>query len=63
MIGRLVSSVGARETSDAVDLESETHVVPHALAGMELRLWRLALGAEASQAELGSFQVQIAAVF
>ena len=53
----------ARETSDAVDLESETHVVPHALAGVELRLWHLALGAEASQAELGSFQVQLAAVF
>jgi hypothetical protein len=53
----------ARETTDAVDLHDETQAVSHAFGGLELRLGHVALGAEASQAALASFQVHLTALF
>ena len=53
----------ARETSDAVELESEAQVVPHLVSGLEVRFWHVAVGAEAQLAALTSFQVQLSAVF
>ncbi len=52
-----------RETSEVVDLQSEARVVPHALGGVEVRYWHVALGAEAYVGALTSFQVQLAAGF
>lgn len=56
-------AVLARETSDAVDLETEAPVVPHATAGIEVRWWRLAVGAEAQVGALASYQARVLAVF
>lgn len=56
-------AVLARETADTVSLETETLFVPHATAGLELRFWHVALGAEAQAATVPSFQVQVSAVF
>ena len=53
----------ARETSAAVSLHSETQLVPHALAGLELRVWHVALGAEVQVGALTSYQAQVSAVF
>jgi len=55
--------VYALETSDAVQLHSETQPVSHALAGVELRYWHVSLGAELNQAALRNFQFQVAAAF
>jgi hypothetical protein len=55
--------VFARETSDVVDLHDETQPVSHAFGGLELRLWHVAIGAEASQAALSSLQVHLTALF
>jgi hypothetical protein len=52
-----------RETSDAVNLESEAQLVPHALGGLEVRFWHVALGTEVHLAALTSVQVQLSAVF
>ena len=52
-----------RETSDAVELQSEAQVVPHALGGVEARFWHVALGAEAYVGALTSFQLLVAAGF
>lgn len=49
----------ARETTDAVELRSENHVVGHVVGGVEVRFWHLALGAEAHRAALTSFQWQV----
>lgn len=56
-------AVLVRETSDAVDLKTETVLVPHATAGFEVRYWHVAIGAEAQLSALTSFQVQVSAVF
>jgi hypothetical protein len=53
----------ARETSPVVELQTEAPVVPHALAGLELRVWHLAFGVEAELGALPSAQMQVAAVF
>lgn len=53
----------ARETTDAVELKGETVLAPHATAGVEARLWHVALGAELQAAAIPSFQVQVSAVF
>ncbi|HKZ17508.1 MAG TPA: hypothetical protein VJ161_08610 [Geobacteraceae bacterium] len=56
--------VFARETSDAVDLSSESLIVPHLFAGFETTFWRhVSLGAEFTLGTLQSVQVQVAAVF
>jgi hypothetical protein len=55
----------ARETSDAVDLDREALVVPHATAGLEVRVWHVSVGAEAQAPRNApaSFQWQLSAVF
>lgn len=53
----------ARERSDVVALHSETLIVPHAIAGAELRWWRLALGGEVALATVPSYQFSVATVF
>jgi hypothetical protein len=55
--------VFARERSEVVDLKNELVLVPHVLAGVEVRYWRATLGAEVNQAALTHFQVQVAARF
>ena len=55
--------VYVRERSDAVDLHNETQWVPGVMAGAELRLWHVGLGAEVHRADLTTFQVQVLAVF
>jgi hypothetical protein len=56
-------AVLARETSKAVDLETERLVVPHLAAGFEVRYWHVAIGAEAQVSALTSYQAQVSAVF
>jgi hypothetical protein len=53
----------ARETSKAVNLDTEWQAVPHLLGGFEVRYWHVALGAEAHLATIPSFQMQLSAVF
>lgn len=53
----------ARETSDAVDLRTETVLVPRLTGGLELRYWHVALGAEAHWATVSSYQIQVSALF
>ena len=55
--------VRVRERSDVVDLHDETQFVPHAVGGLELRLWHLAIGAEANLGALTSYQVLLTALF
>jgi hypothetical protein len=56
-------AVLARETSDAVDLNTEAVIVPHATAGFEVRYWHVAIGAEAQLSALTSYQARVSAVF
>jgi hypothetical protein len=56
-------AVLARETTDAVDLQTEGVVVPRLTGGVELRYWHVALGAEANLSDVDSFQAQLSAVF
>jgi len=53
----------ANERSEAVDLEQEAMDVPHRFAGVEVRFWHLALGAEVNRGALTTFQVQLASIF
>lgn len=55
--------VVAQETSDRVELKTETETVPHVMTGAELRWWHVAVGAELHVSDLTSYQVQIAALF
>ena len=56
-------AVFARETSDAVDLRSETVVAPHVFGGVELVLWRrLRVAAELTLGARTSTQVQVGGV-
>lgn len=52
-----------RETSDAVELQSEGVLVPHATVGVEARAWHVAIGAEAQFSEVASIQAVVSAVF
>jgi hypothetical protein len=56
-------AVLARETSDAVDLQTETLLVPHVTAGVEIRYWHVAVGVEAQRSALTVLQAQVSAVF
>lgn len=56
-------AVLARETTDAVDLEREALVVPRLTGGVEVRYWRVAVGAEAQLSALASYQAQVSFVF
>lgn len=62
-VGLGTDMVLARETSDAVDLDTEVPVVPHAFAGVELRYWHVAFGFEGQIGALPSAQMQVSAVF
>ena len=55
--------VVAQETSERVDLKTETEVVPHVMTGAELRWWHVSIGAEVHVSDLTSYQVQIGALF
>jgi hypothetical protein len=55
--------VMARETSAAVDLNTEYQPVSHAFAGLEFRLGHVAFGGEVSQAALASYQLHLTALF
>ncbi len=62
-LGLGADTVLVRETSPAVSLKDEIILVPHGTAGLELRYWHVALGAEAQVAALTSFQARVSAVF
>ena len=53
----------ARETSHVVKLHGEAQFAPHAIAGVEVRYWHVALGAEAHWATVSTLQAQASAVF
>ncbi|MCC6350045.1 MAG: hypothetical protein IT347_10705 [Candidatus Eisenbacteria bacterium] len=55
--------VVVRETTDSVDLHSETLQIPHVLGGAELRWWRFSLGGEVRASALTTFEVQLATIF
>ena len=55
--------VYARETTSAVDLDHEAVFVPHATAGLEARIWHVALGGEVQLATINSYQLQASVVF
>jgi hypothetical protein len=62
-LGLGADAVLARETSSAVELRTETAFVPHLTAGLDVRFWRIALGAEAQVSALVSYQAQVAFLF
>ena len=62
-VGLGSDAILARETSDAVNLETEAVVVPRFTGGFEVRFWHVGVGAEAQISELTSYQVQLSAVF
>lgn len=62
-LGAGADAVLARETSPAVNLATETVLVPHLTGGLEVRYWHVALGAEAQLSALSSYQFQASAVF
>jgi len=53
----------ARERSDVVALHAETQVVPHAIAGAELRWWHMAIGGQVVAATVPSYQFSVATAF
>ncbi len=62
-LGLGVDTVIVQETSPAVSLKSEVIPVPHGTAGVEVRYWHVAIGAEAQLAALNTFQARVSAVF
>jgi hypothetical protein len=56
-------AVLARETSDAVQLKTEVVAVSRAFAGVQVRLWHVALGVERESGALTRTQVQLAMVW
>jgi hypothetical protein len=52
-----------RERSDVVDLEREAPVVPHAIGGLELRRWHVALAGEVHVSAINSYKLKLATVF
>lgn len=56
-------AVLARETSNVVSLQTETQFVPHAVGGLDIRFWHVALGGEVQVAAFTSFQLQVTALF
>ena len=53
----------ARETTEAVVLESERLLVPRATGGFELRYWHVGFGAEVHVSDLTSYQLSLSAMF
>ena len=62
-IGAGADTVLARETAPAVDLKNELVLSPHALGGVEVKLWRFTIGIEAQVAAVTTAQVQTSFVF
>ena len=62
-LGAGADLVIARETSPAVDLSTEVVLAPHALGGVEVTFWHLAVGVEAQVASVSSAQIQTTFVF
>jgi len=62
-VGLGVDGVLALETSPAVQLEDEAITVPHGIAGVEVRYWRLTAGAEVQVGALTNWQAQLGFVF
>ena len=62
-LGVGTDAVLARETSDAVNLDTEMQSVAHALGGFELRYWHVAFGVEGYVGALNSYQLQLTALF
>ena len=62
-VGLGADAVLARETSSAVHLATETQFIPHAVGGLDVRFWHLALGGEVQVAALTSFQLQVSGLF
>lgn len=62
-LGAGADLVIARETSPAVDLSAEVVLAPHALGGVEVTFWHLAVGFEAQLASVSSAQLQTTFVF
>ena len=60
-LGVGVDWIVARETASSVDLDPEWVSVGHALAGLQVAFWHVALGAEAQMGTINSAQVQLAA--
>lgn len=56
-------AVLARETTDKVDLKTEGQDISHVLGGFEVRVWHVAIGAEAYRGALTTFQARVAALF
>ncbi len=56
--GRLAGRVAR-----SANTKGEAILVPHATAGVEVRYWHVALGAEAQVAALNTFQARLSAVF
>ena len=62
-VGVGTDGVLARETTSAVNLQSENQFVPHAFGGVDVTLWnRLSIGAEYTRGPVPSTQIQVAAV-
>jgi len=53
----------ARETSSAVNLNSELVLAPHVLAGVEVAFWHVAVGIEGQYGALPSAQLQVSGMF
>jgi hypothetical protein len=53
----------ARKTASTVDLDTKLVATPHALAGLELSFWHVALGVEGQYGAIPTLQAQVAAVF
>jgi len=62
-LGLGADGVVARETSSAVNLKTETQFVPHAVGGLDVRFWHVALGGELQVAAPTTFQLQVTALF
>ncbi len=62
-LGIGADAVLARETSPAVSLKTEAPVVPHGTAGIEVRFWHVAVGAEAQVSALTTWQAQASFLF
>jgi hypothetical protein len=61
-VGLGADGVLARETSNAVNLQTENIIAPHVFGGFDVTLRRVSLGAEFTQGALPSVQVQVGAV-
>ena len=62
-VGLGADAVLARETADTVELDTEAVLAPHAVVGLEVAFWHVALGAETQLASVTTLQMQVSAIF